>query len=437
MSNLSKKYDAILFDLDGTITDSEAGIANSIRHVIRQMGLPEIEEEKLRQFMGPPLNESFSRHFGLADEKLEHAIALYREEFSVKGIYDNRVYTGIPNLLARLKRDGAAVVLATHKPTVYARKILEYFGLAGLFDSVVGVPLDAKPHDKADIVRQALPARFKRAVMIGDRQYDMKAAKANNIDAIGVLYGYGSESELLDSGADRIVRTVGDLGEMLLPADAPTPAGLFITVEGIDGAGKSTQVPLLKARLNQMGWDVVATREPGGEPIAEKIRAILKEGGGENDVNAITPEAEAYLFAASRAQHVRRVIMPALAQGSIVISDRFVDSNIAYQGAGRELGMSQIKRLNELAVDACVPDLVMLLMVDLETALLRRGSATRLDRIERSGESFFRRVHGAFIELARSEPERVHIIDASGPIEKVTGHMLSLAEKLVIKHLTV
>ncbi|MDR2504924.1 MAG: dTMP kinase [Oscillospiraceae bacterium] len=438
MNNLSVKYDTVLFDLDGTITDSATGIAGSIRHVIQRMGLPEIEEEKLGLFMGPSLNESFSRHLGLAGDDIERAVAIYRDDYAVSGIYNNRVYQGIPNLLLRLKKSGASVILATHKPTVYARLILEYFGLLGLFDSVVGVPLDANYHDKADIVRQALPARRKgRAVMIGDRQNDMKAAKANNIDAIGVLYGYGSESELVGSGADRIAAAVSDLAEMLLPMDggrseiAPTVNGLFMTIEGIDGAGKTTQVPLLAERLTQMGWEVVTTREPGGDLVAEKIRELLKADG----IGDMTAETEAYLFAASRAQHVRKVIMPALARGAVVISDRFVDSSIAYQGAGRELGASRVQRLNELAVDVCVPDLVMLLMVDLETALLRRGSATRLDRIERSGESFFRRVYDAFVGLAEEEPDRVHIVDASRSIEETTAQTLALAAECVKAHL--
>jgi dTMP kinase len=149
----------------------------------------------------------------------------------------------------------------------------------------------------------------------------------------------------------------------------------------------------------------------------------------------MTPEAEAYLFAASRAQHVRSVIAPALAQGRIVLSDRFVDSSVAYQGGGRELGFERIQRLNEMAVGACVPDLVMLLMVDLKTALLRRESATRLDRIERAGEVFFQRVYNAFLMLAKAEPDRVHCVDASQPGEGVKERLFQLADAALRAHI--
>ncbi|MDR1569085.1 MAG: dTMP kinase [Oscillospiraceae bacterium] len=426
----SPRYDTVLFDLDGTITDSGPGIAQSVRHVIDTFGLEPLDDAELQKFFGPSLHESFSRHLRLEESDIERAITVYRDEFSSRGILNNRVYKGLPNLLTLLKSQGASIILATAKPTAYARRILVNFGLIGLFDSIVGVPLDARDHDKADIVRQALPARYRRAVLVGDRHYDVRAAKANNIDSIGVTYGYGSEQEIISAGADFIARDVPALTRLLC-GDAPPPQGLFITMEGLDAAGKTTQVPLLKDHLERMGWDVLDTREPGGCALSERIRELLADP----DNRDMTPEAEAYLFAASRAQHVRSVIAPALAQGRIVLSDRFVDSSVAYQGGGRELGFERIQRLNEMAVGACVPDLVMLLMVDLKTALLRRESATRLDRIERAGEVFFQRVYNAFLMLAKAEPDRVHCVDASQPVEVVKERLFQLADAALRAHI--
>lgn len=424
------KYDAVLFDLDGTITDSGPGIAQSVRHVINTLGLDTIDDEQLRKFVGPSLRESFTQHLHLPDEEIAHAIAVYRDEFTARGMFNNRVYVGMPNLLKRLKSQGVCLIVATSKATVYARRILDHFGLLGLFDVVVGVPLDTQDHDKADVVRNALPARCRRPVMVGDRHYDISAAKANNIESIGVLFGYGSEKELTSAGADHIAADMSKLTRLLC-GDVPPPQGIFITIEGVDAAGKTTQAPMLREHLERAGWDVLDTREPGGCALSERIRDLLVDPYNRD----MTPEAEAYLFAASRAQHVRTVIAPALAQGRVVLSDRFVDSSVAYQGAGRELGCDRIQRINEMAVGACVPDLSLLLMVDLETALLRRQSATRLDRIERSGEDFYRRVYEAFATIAAAEPDRVHCVDASQSIEDVRDQLFAHADAAIRAHL--
>jgi len=426
----TSKYDAVLFDLDGTLTDSGPGITQSVRHVIHTLGLDDIDDELLRQFIGPSLHDSFTRHLHLPESEIANAIAVYRDEFAARGILNNRVYTGMPNLLKLLRSQGVSLILATSKATVYARRVLENFGLLGMFDAVVGVPLDMEDHDKADVVRHALPPQYRRAALVGDRHYDVRAAKANNIESIGVLYGYGSENELVSCGADRIVEDVPELARLLC-GDADPPQGLFITMEGVDKAGKTTQVPALKEHLELAGWDVLDTREPGGCVISERIKDVLFDPSYRD----MTPETEAYLFAASRAQHVRTVIAPALAQGRIVLSDRFVDSSVAYQGGGRELGLERIQRVNEMAVGACVPDLSLLLMVDIETAFLRRQSATRLDRIERSGEDFFRRVYEAFAAIAAAEPDRVHCIDASLDVDEVRDQIFARVDAAMRAHL--
>ncbi|MDR1599901.1 MAG: dTMP kinase [Oscillospiraceae bacterium] len=427
----SPSYDVILFDLDGTLTDSYPGVTGSVRAAIDGMGLDPPDPATLRAFMGPPLSESFKRVYGhLTQEQVDHCIALYREDFTANGIYNNRVYTGIPHLLRRLRSMDVALIVATSKPTVFARRVLEHFGLLEMFDAVIGVELDEREHDKADIVRAALPARYRRAAMVGDRHYDMRAAKANNIDAIGALYGYGGRAELVGSGADAIAEDVSALGRALCGFDAPAE-GLFITLEGLDGSGKTTQMPMLAERLERMGFEVVTTREPGGLPLTERIRDLLKDTAN----TSMTAEAEAYLFAASRAQHVRELIAPALARGAVVISDRFTDSSVAYQGGGRELGLRRVQRINEMAVGACVPDLTLLFLMDPAASLLRRGSATRLDRLERAGEAFFTRVYDAFVAIGREEPDRVKFIDASQTVEDVTRDALGFAEAAVRAYL--
>ncbi|GHU67559.1 hypothetical protein FACS1894184_07630 [Clostridia bacterium] len=431
MQTTSPRYDVILFDLDGTLTDPYHGITGSVKAAIDGMGLTQPDEDTLRTFIGPPLAASIKRLYNeLTQEQVDHCIALYREDFTVNGIYNNRVYTGIPHLLRRLRAMGVTCIVATSKPTVFARRILEHFGLLEMFDAVVGVELDEREHDKADIVRAALPAHYRRAVMVGDRQYDMRAAKANNIDAIGVLFGYGDLAELNDSGADAVAEDVPALMRLLCGDDVATE-GLFITLEGLDGSGKTTQMPMLAERLTQMGFDVVTTREPGGPPLSERIREILQD----TSITGMTAETEAYLFAASRAQHVREVVAPALARGAVVISDRFVDSSAAYQGGGRELGCERVQRINEMALGACLPDLTLLFLMDPAASLLRRGSATRLDRLERAGEAFFTRVYDAFVAIQREEPDRVKFIDASQTVEQVTQEAIRLTEAAVRAHL--
>lgn len=424
MNKSQPPYDAVLFDLDGTLSDSYPGIAGSLRYVEKTLGLDPQSDDVLRRCMGPSLHESFTKHFGLDEDMIDNAIAAYREDFAVNGMYNNAIYKGIPNLIRSLKSLGVTVVLATSKPTVFARRILERFALLDLFDSVIGTSLDDRAHDKADVIRQAIPRNARRCVMVGDRLYDINGARANNIESIGVLYGYGSEAELVGAGADAVARDVDELTKILTGGE-PAPQGFFITLEGVDGSGKSTVSLYLKEYLEQAGWDVLMTREPGGSPLGEKIRAILLDG------DEMSAETEAYLFAASRAQHVKNVIAPALAQGRVVLCDRFVDSSVAYQGAGRLLGMDKVRKINEMAVAACLPDLVILLMVDLNTALLRRGSSTRLDRIESAGEAFFSRVYDGFMTIAQEEPDRIHIVDASRSIEDVSRSVQELAGRLI------
>ena len=185
---------------------------------------------------------------------------------------------------------------------------------------------------------------------------------------------------------------------------------MFISFEGADGSGKSTQAELLRAALAAEGRDVVLTREPGGTELGERIRGLLLDGPD------MTPWAEAALFAASRAQHAEQVIRPALARGAAVVCDRYVDSSLAYQGIARRLGVDEVLELNLRATRGLLPDATVLLLVDGETAAARAGGA---DRLEREGDEFRRRVDDAYRELAERFPERILVVDASGGPDEI------------------
>lgn len=197
--------------------------------------------------------------------------------------------------------------------------------------------------------------------------------------------------------------------------------GWFITFEGPEGAGKTTQARRLIARLKTAGFDVVYTREPGGTPTGEAIRGLLQhDKAGE----LLCPETEIFLFAASRAQLVRRVILPALEGGKVVVSDRFVDSTTAYQGYGRGFDIEQVLAINAFAIDGAVPDLTLLLDVPVELGLDRvhgrqQALFAEMDRIEREERAFHERVREGYLALARRFEDRFRVIDATRSPEEV------------------
>ena len=192
---------------------------------------------------------------------------------------------------------------------------------------------------------------------------------------------------------------------------------LFIAFEGGDGAGKSTQATLLQAALKEAGHTVVVTREPGGSPIAEKIRQVVLDvaHAGLND------RAEALLFAASRAEHVAKTIRPALLRGEIVITDRYMDSSIAYQGIARGLGLDEIQNLNLWATENLVPDLTILLDVETSAGL---GRVEDPNRLEEESADFHSQVRAAFLELAHLHQERYVVISASGDRHEIAAKIL-------------
>lgn len=209
----------ILFDLDGTLTDPKEGIFNSILYALREMQLDAPEEDQLLSFIGPPLFDSFKHHFSLTDEAADEAVELYRVYFPEKGMYENRVYEGIPELLNQLKTTGKKVYLATSKPKVYATEILRHFGLLRFFDGISGPELDGTRNHKAEVIEfliQVYGIVPEESLMVGDRLHDMQGAATHNIKAVGVTYGYGSFEELRENGAWKMAGSVEELEKLLL-----------------------------------------------------------------------------------------------------------------------------------------------------------------------------------------------------------------------------
>lgn len=189
--------------------------------------------------------------------------------------------------------------------------------------------------------------------------------------------------------------------------------GIFITFEGPDGSGKSTQIELLKNYLNKKGYKALMTREPGGTRISELIRDIILDKDN-TDMSYMT---EAFLYAASRAQHVDQVIRPALNDGNVVISDRFVDSSIVYQGYGRNLGES-VEIINNYAIRECIPDITFLFKLDPSIGI-KRASGGVPDRIESEGIKYHKQVYNGYLELEKNNPDRICGIDASKSIDDI------------------
>ena len=211
-------YKNIFLDLDGTLTDSGEGIMNSVAYSLRKFGIEETNREKLRTFIGPPLFASYIREYGLDHEKALLAVDYYREYFAPKGIYENRPYDGIPELLRDLKAAGRKLYLATSKPEPYALEIVKHFGLWQYLDGLFGSTMTEERTKKEEVVAYALENTGidkDNVVMIGDRSHDIIGAKANGVRSIGVLFGYGSREELEDAGADAIAETVEDLRQIL------------------------------------------------------------------------------------------------------------------------------------------------------------------------------------------------------------------------------
>lgn len=214
----TKKIKAILFDLDGTLTDPMVGITSSVQYALKKYGIIEDNLWNLTKFIGPPLADSFMRFYGFSEEQAKQAVLYYREYFAPKGKYENEVYEGIPELLASLKEAGYILAVATSKPEVFSKDILDHFDLTKYFDFVGGALLNGreKKEDVITYVLEHVDANKNEILMVGDREHDIIGAKKNNLLSVGVLYGYGDREEHENAGADHIVSTVEELREYLL-----------------------------------------------------------------------------------------------------------------------------------------------------------------------------------------------------------------------------
>ena len=214
-------FDYIFFDLDGTLTDPALGITNSFIHALKFYGMEIPSYEELCKLIGPPLPYSFETTFGFSPEKAMEAVTKYREYFAEKGLFENKVYEGIPELLQSLKAKGKHLVVATSKPEEYSIKILEHFNLSKYFDFICGSLMDESRSKKDEVIAYTLECcklgspDKSRVLMVGDRLHDIEGAKKNGLKSCGVLFGYGSREELENAGADYIVKDVNELLEII------------------------------------------------------------------------------------------------------------------------------------------------------------------------------------------------------------------------------
>ncbi|MCP1123588.1 HAD family hydrolase [Bacillus sp. 3103sda1] len=205
-------YTTFLFDLDGTLTDPKEGIVNSVTYALRKMGIDEQDDKKLLSFIGPPIQHSFASIYRMNEKQVAEAVTYYREYFQDKGMFENHVYEHIPSVLKDLKNARKRLFVATSKPTIFAKQILEHFQLAHYFEEIVGSNLDGTRIAKTDIIQHILHTyhdlKKEHVVMVGDREHDIIGAQQAGIDSIGVMYGYGSKEELVAAGATHIIEDV-------------------------------------------------------------------------------------------------------------------------------------------------------------------------------------------------------------------------------------
>ena len=331
----------------------------------------------------------------------------------VPGLPHYGVYPGVRELLEMLRRNGVFAAVIASMSQARAEHELKACGLYACFDRILG---ETEETGKAALLHKAMPRPGCHALAVGSRPLDITAAKAAGIDAAGITSG---SAELEESGADALAESPLALTELLLPG-VPLPGGCFISMEGPDGCGKTTQMKLLEESLLRYGFRVHRTREPGGSPLAEKIRDLVLD-----PVNTeMTDLCEAMLYAAARAQHVREVIIPAVEAGELVLSDRFVDSSIAYQGGGRGLGTALVERINAPAVGDMLPFATVYLDIGAKDALKRRLAASEPDRLENESTAFHERVTAAYHERIAAHPERFLVVNAAQPVEKVAADVL-------------
>lgn len=218
MTTVKKNYEYILFDLDGTLTDSGLGITNSVIYALKKFGIEVKDRSEVYPFIGPPLIDSFMRFFNMSKEDALICVEYYREYFSVTGLFENEVYDGIEELLSDVRKSGKKMIVATSKPYKFTERILEHFDLTKYFDFIAGSTMDEKRNTKEAVIRYAMDKWCidpEKSLMIGDREYDVYGAKAVGMDCLGVLYGYGSREELEEAGATYIVNDIKELRKII------------------------------------------------------------------------------------------------------------------------------------------------------------------------------------------------------------------------------
>ncbi|MBR4385547.1 MAG: HAD family hydrolase [Treponema sp.] len=212
-------FSHIFFDLDGTLTDPALGITNSFSHALKEMGREIPSYATFCSFIGPPIKESFAS-LGFSKKETEEGIKKYREYFSTKGLFENKVYEGIPKLLAELKAAGKKLVVATSKPEVFSIQIADHFGFAQYFDAICGSTMDQTRSTKASVIEYALERNKiqdkSQVLMVGDREHDILGAKQNGLKSCGVLFGYGTRQELENAGANFIAKDISELKSICL-----------------------------------------------------------------------------------------------------------------------------------------------------------------------------------------------------------------------------
>lgn len=213
-------FDIVLFDLDGTLTDSGLGITNSVKYALGKYGIEVADRSELFRFIGPPLVDSFQLFYGFSPEEALEITHVYREYYSTKGIFENEVYDGIEELLKKLNENGKRVIVATSKPEPFAKRILDHFGLSQYFEYIAGSNMDETRSTKAEVIEYALEScgitDLSKAVMVGDREHDIIGAKKIGMKSIGVLFGYGDREELRKAGADYIAATASEIFDIII-----------------------------------------------------------------------------------------------------------------------------------------------------------------------------------------------------------------------------
>lgn len=215
-------YKYIMFDLDGTITDPREGITGSVQYALSRMGIEEPDRKKLEPFIGPPLLDSFQRYYGFSEEQARQAVVYYRENFTAKGLYQNKLFEGVPEMLKMLKENGCTTAIASSKPELFVQQILEHFGICQYFDYVCGATMDETRTQKEEVIEELL-SRMKltaeqkqQLLMVGDRKFDVEGAACFGIPCLGISLGFAEDGELEAAGAVHIVDSVREIGEFVL-----------------------------------------------------------------------------------------------------------------------------------------------------------------------------------------------------------------------------